>query len=248
MNQTALWLGIGYGSLRRRARRAPARRALDAPAPGEDTVDVERLERSERTWLWFVVVGLFAFLAVTILDVPWRAEAQAEPARSCKVTAKQFAWHVQARRAVSDGPADRVRAHEHRRQPRLRRSTGPTAHSCSRRRSSRMPSSRSATRSTPRATTPCAASSTAAWPTTRWSTASPSGGARERRRSRLRRRRDLRTRRGGRRSAARPRPSSSCARCWRRPRSSSSPACSAARCARARRASTRSRRRPGTRS
>ena len=91
VNQTALWLGIGYTAacvVGLAVLLLVARSTLGGRAKG---ADVERLERSERAWLWFVVVGLFALLAVTILDVPWRAEAQ--PNRLVvKVTAKQFSW------------------------------------------------------------------------------------------------------------------------------------------------------------
>jgi cytochrome c oxidase subunit II len=93
VNRTALWLGIGYAVacavgiavlllVARSTRR-------DRPEP-----DVYRLERFERTWLWFVLVGLFALLSVTILDVPWRAEAK--PDRLIvHVSARQFAWRFQ---------------------------------------------------------------------------------------------------------------------------------------------------------
>jgi cytochrome c oxidase subunit 2 len=91
VNRTALWLGIGYAAacvVGLAVLFLVARSTLGGRAKG---ADVERLERSERAWLWFVVVGLFALLAVTILDVPWRAEAK--PNRLIvKVTAKQFSW------------------------------------------------------------------------------------------------------------------------------------------------------------
>ena len=102
MNQTALWLGVGYAAacvvglavlalVVRSTRRSSA------------TADVERLERSERAWLWFVIVGLFALLALTIFNVPWDAEA--EPGRlQVRVTASQFAWKFEP---AGPYPADR---------------------------------------------------------------------------------------------------------------------------------------------
>jgi cytochrome c oxidase subunit 2 len=90
VNRTALWLGIGYAAacvvglavllLVARSTRRP-----------EAATDIARLERSERTWLWFVVVGLFALLAITIFDVPWNAAAQSDRLE-VRVTASQFAW------------------------------------------------------------------------------------------------------------------------------------------------------------
>jgi cytochrome c oxidase subunit 2 len=93
VNQTALWLGVGYAVacviglavfllVARSTRKSTA------------ATDTARLERSERTWLWFVAVGLFALLGATILDVPWRADAQ--PNRlEVRVTARQFSWRFQ---------------------------------------------------------------------------------------------------------------------------------------------------------
>ena len=91
MNQTALWLGIGYGAACAVGLAVLLLVVRSTRRAGEDTVDVERLERSEKMWLWFVVVGLFAILAVTILDVPWRADAKANRL-IVKVTAAQFGF------------------------------------------------------------------------------------------------------------------------------------------------------------
>ena len=94
VNQTALWLGIGYTAacvVGLAVLLLVARSTRGARAKG---ADVEQLEHSERAWFWFVVVGLFALLAVTILDVPWRAEAQ--PNRLVvKVTARQCSWQFE---------------------------------------------------------------------------------------------------------------------------------------------------------
>jgi cytochrome c oxidase subunit II len=90
LNTTALWLGIGYAAACA-VGLAVLLLVVRSTLRPSSTTDVERLERSERAWLWFVVVGLFALLAATILDVPWRAEAQ--PNRLIvHVTAKQFSW------------------------------------------------------------------------------------------------------------------------------------------------------------
>jgi cytochrome c oxidase subunit 2 len=92
VNRTALWLGIGYAAACVVGIALLVMVARSTRA--SKTADVERLERSERAWLWFVVVGLFALLGATILDVPWRAEAQ--PNRLVvRVTAKQFSWTFQ---------------------------------------------------------------------------------------------------------------------------------------------------------
>jgi cytochrome c oxidase subunit 2 len=90
VNRTALWLGIGYAAacvvgLAVLALVARSTRRPEAPT------DVERLERSERAWLWFVLAGLFALLAITIFDVPWNAAAQSDRLE-VRVTASQFAW------------------------------------------------------------------------------------------------------------------------------------------------------------
>jgi cytochrome c oxidase subunit 2 len=102
MNRTALWLGIGYAIAcaiglvifvlvvrSTRGDRPPA--------------DVGRMERSERVWLWFLLVGLFALFAVTILDVPWRADAKANRLE-VRVVGKQFYWSLEPRGPY---PADR---------------------------------------------------------------------------------------------------------------------------------------------
>ncbi len=92
MNRTALWLGIGYAAA---CVVGIAILVLVARSTrGGKQTDVARLERSERVWLWFVIAGLFALLALTIPDVPWRAEAQ--PNRlEVRVTARQFSWKFQ---------------------------------------------------------------------------------------------------------------------------------------------------------
>ena len=102
MNKTALWLGVCYAAacvvgllvlllVARSTRRSPAE------------TDVARLERSERAWLWFVLAGLFALLAITIFNVPWNAAA--EPDRlQVHVTASQFAWQF---KPEGPYPADR---------------------------------------------------------------------------------------------------------------------------------------------
>ena len=95
VNRTALWLGIGYAiacaiglvvfALVVRSTRG------DRPEP-----NVDRLERSERVWLWFLLVGLFALFAVTILDVPWRADAKANRLE-VQVVGHQFYWTLEPR-------------------------------------------------------------------------------------------------------------------------------------------------------
>jgi cytochrome c oxidase subunit 2 len=90
VNTTALWLGIGYAAACVVGLAALLLVVRSTRRPSEAT-DVERLERSERAWLWFVAVGLFALLAATILDTPWRASAQPNRLR-VHVTAKQFQW------------------------------------------------------------------------------------------------------------------------------------------------------------
>src|SRR5664279_1840053 len=90
VNQTALWLGIGYAAACA-VGLAVFALVVRSTRRGAAEPDIGRLERSERAWLWFVVVGLFALLAVTIFDVPWNAAAQSNRLE-VKVTASQFAW------------------------------------------------------------------------------------------------------------------------------------------------------------
>jgi cytochrome c oxidase subunit II len=90
VNRTALWLGIGYTAACLVGLAVLVLVARSTRTAQTET-DIDRLERRERTWLWFVVVGLFALLAITIFDVPWNAAA--EPNRlEVHVTASQFAW------------------------------------------------------------------------------------------------------------------------------------------------------------
>lgn len=102
MNTTALWLGIGYAAACAVGLAALLLVIRSTRRPSEAT-DVERLERSERAWLWFVAVGLFALLAATILETPWRADAQPGRLR-VHVTAKQFSFTF---KPAGPYPADR---------------------------------------------------------------------------------------------------------------------------------------------
>jgi cytochrome c oxidase subunit II len=93
VNQTALWLGVGYAAACAVGLAVLLLVALSTRRSTGAT-DAARLERSERAWLWFVVVGLFALFAATILDVPWRADARSNRLE-VRVTARQFAWQFQ---------------------------------------------------------------------------------------------------------------------------------------------------------
>jgi cytochrome c oxidase subunit 2 len=90
VNTTALWLGIGY-AVACAIGLALLFLVVRSTRGDRPEADVGRLERSERVWLWFLLVGLFALFAVTILDVPWRADAKANRLE-VRVVGRQFYW------------------------------------------------------------------------------------------------------------------------------------------------------------
>jgi cytochrome c oxidase subunit 2 len=91
VNTTALWLGIVYGVACLIGLVVFALVVRSTRGERATGADVGRLERAERGWLWFILVGLFALFAVTILDVPWRADAKANRLE-VYVSAHQFYW------------------------------------------------------------------------------------------------------------------------------------------------------------
>jgi cytochrome c oxidase subunit 2 len=90
VNRTALWLGIGY-AIACAIGLVVFVLVVRSTRGDRPEVDVGRMERSERVWLWFLLVGLFALFAVTILDVPWRADAKANRLK-VQVIGNQFYW------------------------------------------------------------------------------------------------------------------------------------------------------------
>ena len=60
---------------------------------GEPGIDIERVEKRERTWLFIVLAALIALLFGTIFSTPYGRTAGAN-AQVVRVSAVQFAWSI----------------------------------------------------------------------------------------------------------------------------------------------------------